>query len=291
MQMIAELLRGWEYFDPAEYAAAILPNVDVGSSDVEIPDPSTRLRYADHFKSISISIMGMNGFRSANLDVAKISLPNVRRLVLHGVRIYSSRLAAIMDESSDLGRLLYLVRGDRVIIRQTSDLAEIRELEKLLMGYEEFNSFALFDRFFPNLLELSVKDYPFRDLDALSPLNTVESLQLFDCDRLAGLYGISRWQNLRRLSLAGAGVPDLSTIPRSFVLDELALSVDPNSAVDLSALSATPREIYIRHCAEVLARPAVLHGQGLDLHVCIHQPVDVKDGVNVLRDVFCGHAN
>jgi NACHT domain len=301
LQTIAELLRGWDYFDPAEYGVAIAPSIDAGSTNVEISQPSARLRYAGHFESLRISVADMYGFRNANVDFNQIALSKLKRLVLYSTLPFtnpgaSAFLDVFNQGSTDLLKLLYRIQDRKAAMLDVQDFEEAsaaRAMESILQGYLELASGELFESLFPNLLELCVQNYPLRDLYGLSPLRSVETLELFGCVRLTSFSGIDGWQNLRTLAVKCAGVtqPDLRTLPSSFALDELTLTVDSTLTVDLSTITATIPKICIGHCKEVRGSPSIAGGQIVNVHVCSHQQVNAagngRFGLNLVRDVAC----
>jgi hypothetical protein len=184
--------------------------------------------------------------------------------------------------------------------------ASRRDDEKRLLNLKALASLLELDcpAEMPELWQLVLKGFPFRDLVQFTVPSSIRSVVLEAWPSIAGLNGIATCSNLEEIEIrrcSQTSTIDLSALAGLKHLKSIYLDLGPMCSPDLLPLASVPslREVTINSCASIDLRTLTMSGkrrkESLTVHLRRDQLVsgaeDTSCGILVSFDVEPGHDN
>jgi len=225
-----ELVNGWSYFDPREYARHVLADAPLHHGRLDIYDPEllpavTLLR---NLGTLRVVLPG-----GVDLDCLQ-GLPALTELRAN--RASAASLPALA-EHPELRAIFAYLNGT---VADVSPFLALPRLRLLNVFPERFLPGLDFIRELPPLTQLGLKGLEDADISALTSQPYLQSLHLFDCPGLTSVQMLRHLTGLRELGLgrAGLGADGLARIAEEFPRLRLLHLGDSEWVTDLAPVAA-----------------------------------------------------
>jgi hypothetical protein len=273
-----ELIRAWQFFEPGEYASAVLGKTRMGTDLLPVPDLDLlpAIHQLPELEGVECIIRGGSGSRRRSLE-ALAGHPRLERVFVKGC-----------PAGIDLRPIAQLRNLREVRLDCLVSLPDLRALvhtrvTSLSVSCDQFgNSLQLLQEF-PYLASLRLaqcSDWP--NLRALPQRpSALQSLVIDGLSDLSTLHGLSRWNGIRHLALIQCS--RLTNIDEISSVNTLcSIHLDGPLPRELGALAELPELIELRLEGRNYIDLTPLAGkQGLAIYV----PVDMKvRGAKTLGD-------
>ena len=236
-----ELVTGWNYFDPHEYAERVLADAPLHKGRLTVEDPGLLpgVPLLHHLRDLRVTLP-----ESASLDCIQ-GLPGLTEL--RAAKVTAASFPALAGHTSLRGVSIMHIAGP---VDDVSALFLLPKLRAFSAHSGQFVSDLSFIRRLPELVTLGLPGLA--EVDDFSPLASqpaLKKLLLYGCKNLKNIDDLNRLTGLQGLTLASASLPEgsmnqiVNTWPRLTHLETIdagwVTSLEPISALPLEILSAT----------------------------------------------------